>query len=198
MANIFRNPIVFTQGTGVTISPNDTSLQGITRETVTISIGNNVSTTANPIFSSLVSSNEQFQINQYLIKPNALTGSISLLGSTTVSNNLTVGGSLTISETTTVEKIESQLSQSYTIFESGSTQFGNTSDDTHLITGSFLSSGSTSLHNYNVTDISNDIYLSVGRVNYLVTEKGAKDYVKRQSSSSKQNINFKSGRYFFL
>ena len=184
MANIFREPLVLTQGTGVTIDLNNQLLQAASRESVTISIGNDVSVTGNPVFLTLTPTNEQFQINQYLIKPNALTGSINLLGDTTIKNNLIVGGNLTIKETTTVEKIESSLSQSYTIFESGSTQFGNTSDDTHLITGSFSSSGSISLSNYNVTDVSNDIYLSVGRTDYLVTENGAKDYVDENDNDN--------------
>jgi len=184
MANIFREPLVLTQGTGVTIDLNNQLLQAVSRESVTISIGNDVSVTGNPVFLTLTPTNEQFQINQYLIKPNALTGSINLLGDTTIKNNLIVGGNLTIKETTTVEKIESSLSQSYTIFESGSTQFGNSSDDTHLITGSFSSSGSISLSNYNVTDVSNDIYLSVGRTDYLVTENGAKDYVDENDNDN--------------
>ena len=184
MANIFREPLVLTQGTGVTIDLNNQLLQAVSRESVTISIGNDVSVTGNPVFLTLTPTNEQFQINQYLIKPNALTGSINLLGDTTIKNNLIVGGNLTIKETTTVEKIESSLSQSYTIFESGSTQFGNSSDDTHLITGSFSSSGSISLSNYNVTDVSNDIYLSIGRTDYLVTENGAKDYVDENDNDN--------------
>ena len=67
MANIFRQPLVFIDGVGVTISTNNTPLRAVTRELTTISIGNNVSKTGNPIFLSLTSSNEQFQINQYLI-----------------------------------------------------------------------------------------------------------------------------------
>ena len=90
MAKIFREPLVLTQGTGVTINLSGQLLQAKTRESVTIGIGNDVSTTGNPVFLTLTPSNEQFQINQYLIKPNALTGSISLLGSLT-SDSLTIG-----------------------------------------------------------------------------------------------------------
>tara|TARA_R100000152_G_C6752949_1_gene176678 strand:+ start:512 stop:1345 length:834 start_codon:yes stop_codon:yes gene_type:complete len=185
MANIFREPLIVIQSTGVTVNPNNTLLRAKTRETLTISIGNDVSTTANPTFLTLTPSNEQFQINQYLIKPNALTGSINLLGNTTVTNDLTVGGNLDIlGTTTTAEKIQSSLSQSYTIFESGSTQFGNTSDDTHVVTGSLLSSGSLSIHNYNITDVSDDIYLSIGRSDYLITENGAKEYVDENDNDN--------------
>jgi len=176
MANIFREPLVLTQGTGVTINLNNQLLQAKSRESVTISIGNDVSPTGNPVFLTLTPSNEQFQINQYLIKPNALTGSISLLGSLT-SNSLTVGGDMSVSGITTAQKITSQLSQSATIFESGSSQFGDTSDDTHQFSGSFLSSGSFSVGNYSVSRVSNDTSLTDGSSTDLVTEKAVKAYL---------------------
>ena len=124
MANIFREPLVLTQGTGVTINLNNQLLQAKSRESVTISIGNDVSVTDNPVFLTVTSTNEQFQINQYLIKPNALTGSISLLGSLTT-DSLTIGGDMSVLGITTAQKITSQLSQSVTLFESGSSQFGS-------------------------------------------------------------------------
>ena len=157
-------------------NPNNTELQAKSRETVTISIGNDVSVTSNPIFLSLTPSNEQFQINQYIIKPNALTGSISLLGSLT-SDSLTIGGDMSVLGTTTAQKIESHLSESGTLFESGSTQFGDTSDDTHEFSGSYSSSGSKSLGNHSVSSISNDTSLTDGSSTDLVTEKAVKAYL---------------------
>jgi hypothetical protein len=176
MANIFREPLVLTQGTGVTINLSGQLLQAKTRESVTISIGNDVSVTGNPVFVTLTPTNEQFQINQYIIKPNALTGSISLLGSLT-SDSLTIGGDMSVLGTTTAQKIESQLTQSVTLFESGSTQFGDTSDDTHQFSGSFLSSGSFSVGNYSVSRVSNDTSLTDGSSTDLVTEKAVKTYL---------------------
>ena len=38
MANIFREPLVLTQGTGVTVNLNNQLLQAVSRESVTISI----------------------------------------------------------------------------------------------------------------------------------------------------------------
>jgi len=92
MANIFRQPLIMIQGTGVTITPNNLELIGKTSPTeiITIEIGNDISPTANPIFFTLTSTIEQFQINDYIIKPNALTGSISILGNTTVSSLTTL------------------------------------------------------------------------------------------------------------
>ena len=176
MANIFREPLVLTQGTGVTINLNNQLLQAKSRESVTISIGNDVSVTDNPVFLTVTSTNEQFQINQYLIKPNALTGSISLLGSLT-SDSLTIGGDMSVLGTTTAQKIESQLSESVTLFESGSTQFGDTSDDTHEFSGSFSSSGSISLGNHSVTSVSDDTSLTDASSTDLVTEKAVKAYL---------------------
>jgi hypothetical protein len=176
MANIFREPLVLTQGTGVTINLNNQLLQAKTRESVTISIGNDVSVTGNPIFLTLTPTNEQFQINEYLIKPNALTGSISLLGSLTI-DSLTIGGDMSVLGTTTAQKIESQLTQSVTLFESGSSQFGDTSDDTHQFSGSFLSSGSFSVGNHSVSRVSNDTSLTDGSSTDLVTEKAVKAYL---------------------
>ena len=60
MANIFREPLVLTQGTGVTINLNNQLLQANTRESVLISIGSDVSTIGNPVFSTLTTTNEQF------------------------------------------------------------------------------------------------------------------------------------------
>ena len=176
MANIFRQPLTIIQGTGVTANPNNTELQAKSRETVTISIGNDVSVTSNPIFLSLTPSNEQFQINQYIIKPNALTGSISLLGSLT-SDSLTIGGDMSVLGTTTAQKIESHLSESVTLFESGSTQFGDTSDDTHEFSGSFSSSGSFSIGNHSISNVSDDTSLTDGSSTDLVTEKAVKAYL---------------------
>ena len=177
MANIFREPLVLTDGTGVTINFSGQLLHAKSRESVIISIGNDVSVTSNPIFLSLTPSNEQFQINQYLIKPNALTGSISLLGSLTSNGSLTVGGDMSVLGTTTVKKITSQLSQSVTLFESGSSQFGNTLDDTHQFSGSFLYSGSISLGNHSITSVSDDTSLTDASSTDLVTEKAVKAYL---------------------
>ena len=186
MANIFRESLILTQGTGVTINLDNQLINAKTRESVNISIGNNISTIGNPAFLTLTTTNEQFQINQYLIKSNSITGSINLLGSLT-SNSLTVGGDMSVLGTTTAQKITSQLSQSVTLFESGSTQFGDTLDDTHQFSGSFLNSGSFSLsNNHSITNVSEDIYLSIGRSDYIVTENVVKNYVDDNDNQALQ------------
>lgn len=57
-------------------------------------------------------------------------------------NNVYLTGSLTVSETLIAKEIRTELTQSVVLFQSGSTQFGDTLDDTHEFTGSLLSTGS--------------------------------------------------------
>ena len=177
MANIFRESFVPKQGTGVTIDKDNQLLRAESREEVTISIGNDVGINSQPLFLSLSTTNQQFQINQFIIKPNALTGSINLLGDLTTSTTLNVGGDMRVLGVTTASKIESELTQSFTIFDSGSSLFGDTVDDTHKISGSLLSSGSISLNNTSVPNISNDTALSDSSTQDVVTERAAKTYI---------------------
>ena len=45
--------------------------------------------------------------------------------------NVYLTGSLVVSETLIAKEVRTELTQSVTLFQSGSTQFGDTSDDTH-------------------------------------------------------------------
>ena len=53
---ILKNPIKFSEGSGSTITPSDTNITLDSPQTVTISIGQNVSPTQNLIFSDVSSS----------------------------------------------------------------------------------------------------------------------------------------------
>jgi len=187
MANIAREPLTTIQGLGVTVTPNNKAVFGQTSpsEQITISIGNDVFTTSNAVFNQLTPTNKILTINNFIISEGGFTGSINLQGSITIPL-LNVSGSFNSKGITKAEKIESQLSQSVTIFESGSTQFGDTADDTHTISGSFLTSGSFSLNNHNVVGLSDDIFLSVGRSTHLATESGSKKYIDDLDSITKQ------------
>jgi len=187
MANIAREPLTIIQGLGVTVTPNNKAIFGQTSpsEQITISIGNDVSTTSNVVFNQLTPTNEILTINNFIISEGGFTGSINLQGSI-ATPLLIISGSFNSKGITKAEKIESQLSQSITIFESGSTQFGDTADDNHTITGSLLTSGSFSLNNHSVVGLSDDIFLSTGRSTHLATESGSKKYVDDLDSITKQ------------
>ena len=106
-----------------------------------------------------------------------VTGSLTLVSDFTSAQNLIGNGNLTILGIVTAEKIETELTQSVTLFESGSTQFGDTSDDTHQFSGSFQVSGSLALSaNTTTREISNDTSLTDGSAVALVTENAVKNY----------------------
>ncbi len=65
-----------------------------------------------------------------------LSGSLILSGSQTITNNLTVLG------TVNARQFNISVISSSVLFQSGSTKFGDTSDDTHQFTGSVSISGS--------------------------------------------------------
>ena len=61
-------------------------------------------------------------------------------------NNVEITGSLKIKGTLTAEEYNVTLVSSSVLYQSGSTKFGDTSDDTHQITGSLLTSGSVTIN----------------------------------------------------
>lgn len=64
------------------------------------------------------------------------TGSFSNIGDATIDGNLTVTG------TVTAQEMRTEFNNSSVVFESGSTKFGDTADDTHSFTGSLELQGS--------------------------------------------------------
>jgi len=179
MANlIFKNPLVFTDGTGFNVEPNSELFAEI-RETITFSIGQSVATTSNVVFNQITPTNQKIIIDDggMILQNNAISGSFTLTGDMNVSSNLIGTDDLTILGSLTAEKIETEVTQSVTLFESGSTQFGDTSDDTHQFSGSLSSSGSLNLNNYELNEISNDTSFTDGSTVAIPTENATKIYV---------------------
>jgi len=177
----FREPLKINQGTGITVVPNNTELFGAVSpsQTITISIGQDLETTSNITF-NVINASSQFIIdNESMVLQNGLiSGSVNLVGDISTTENLIVNGDMTISGDTIANKIESKLSQSITIFESGSSIFGDSSDDTHQFSGSVLISGSLSLSSNNVVrEISNDTTLGDSNSVAVVTENALKNYL---------------------
>ena len=56
-------------------------------------------------------------------------------------NNVYLTGSLTISDTLIAREVRTELTQSAVLFQSGSTKFGDTTDDTHTFTGNISTTG---------------------------------------------------------
>ena len=176
---VVSNPLIFTGGTGVTLSNDGVEFNGSTSITQNVSIAQDVATTANVTFAQVSASS--LVIGDTTFNDNSITGSISLAGSLTTTGDTTIQGDATINGTLTVRELKTEFVSASIVFESGSTIFGDTADDTHQFSGSVLTSGSLRLNNYTVHEISNDTSLSDGSSTALVTENAAKTYIDNQT-----------------
>ena len=98
------------------------------------------------------------------------------LSGRTITENLITENDLTVEGSISAYKIESALSQSITIESSGSTKFGDDTNDKHSITGSLSMTGSFNLNGYTVNEISNDQNLSDNRSDSIITEYAGKQF----------------------
>ena len=171
MANfILKNPIRFTDGTGFDTTPDSQDIFANTNQTITFAISQIVGSGSNVVFNQINSNKLNIDNGTLILSGSTISGSFTQTGNQTISNNLNVSGNLSVLGTLTFEKIEAELSQSITIFESGSTIFGDDSNDLHKVTGSLLLSGSNKVNGYLFNEISNDTSLGDSSPTSLVTE----------------------------
>jgi hypothetical protein len=64
-----------------------------------------------------------------------INANLSVNGTSTVSGNASVGGNLVVNGKLTAQELFTEITSASIIFESGSTIFGNSGDDTHQFTG---------------------------------------------------------------
>ena len=169
------HPIIFSQGTGVTLSQNNVEFNGSSPLTQTISIGQDVSTTSNVLFNQVTSS--FLTIGSTTYNSGNIDGDISVLGSLTTTGNITVQGNATINGTVTAKRFHTEFISASILLESGSTKFGDSTDDSHQFTGSVDVSGSFTLNGYTITNISDDTTMSGSSSQTLVTENAVKTLV---------------------
>jgi hypothetical protein len=171
MANfILKNPITFIDGTGFDTTPDSQDIFANTNQTITFAISQIVGSGSNVVFNQINSNKLNIDNGTLILSGSTISGSFTHTGNQTISNNLNVSGNLSVLGTLTFEKIEAELSQSITIFESGSTIFGDDSNDLHKVSGSLLLSGSSKVDGYLFSEISNDTSLEDSSTTSLVTE----------------------------
>jgi len=176
MATQLKNSLTIIGGTGVTASNSGVAWKGASPLTQQISIGNDISTTGNVQFNAVTASSYKFG-NDHSIQSNGqVLGSVTYTGTTSVSSTLTISGNSTMSGNITAEKIITELTSSSTIHDSGSTQFGDSIDDTHYITGSLYETGSFVLNGDSSNEISNDVLLGDNSQTAIITEGAVKTY----------------------
>ena len=173
-------PLVFSQGTGVTLSNNGAEFDGGSRLEQTISIGQAIATTDNVTFAQVSASSLVLDSTTY--DGSSITGDINITGSVTTTGDFTVNGNATIGGVLTAREYHTEFVSASIIFASGSTRFGDTTDDTHHFTGSMLMTGSLVLNSSAaMIEISNDTSLADGSATALVTENAVKTYVDDQT-----------------
>jgi hypothetical protein len=183
MATQLKNSLTITGGTGVTASNSGVAFDGTEQIVQEISVGNDIRTTGNVQFNAVTSS-AGYDLGGFTLLTDRWESNFNAGGNMVVTGNLTIPGNASVGVNVTAEKIASELTSSGTIFQSGSTQFGDTIDDTHYMTGSVYQSGSFSLLGSNITEISNDTTLADGSSTALTTENASKAYIVSEIGSS--------------
>ena len=169
------NPLIFNAGTGVTLSENGAAFDGSRQVNQTISIGQDVSPTSNVTFNQITGTSLVFG-NPTVYSYQGISGSLAITGSLTAGSNFTVNGNATVNGTLIAKEFKTTYVSSSIVFQSGSTRFGDTIDDSHHFTGSLSTTGSFSLNGYQVTEISNDATLGDASSGSLVTEYALQQY----------------------
>jgi len=180
---ILKNPITIETPTGVIsiVDSNTFESQAFflkSDKNVELKIGQAVETSSNVQFSNVTSSKVVKVGNLFLGQGfiSSSTGLVSQTGSMVVTQELTGSGNMTLNGRLTATKIEASVSESFTLFESGSSIFGDTTNDKHMLTGSVDVTGSFKLNGYQVNEISNDTAFSDGSSTALATENAVKQY----------------------
>ena len=176
----FKSPIRFVAGTGFTISPDDTDINLSSEVNAVFSIGQDVSTTSTVTFAQTTQDNLLIG-NNLTLSGTAINNLSSITGNLTITNNLSNTNNLTILGNIVADEFISELTESVTIFKSGSTKFGNSSDDNHILSGSLNLSGSLGIQNFDLTQVSNDVALSGSSSTSTLVENALKNYVDNET-----------------
>tara|TARA_B100001094_G_scaffold330962_1_gene397684 strand:- start:11910 stop:13595 length:1686 start_codon:yes stop_codon:yes gene_type:complete len=170
------NTLTLLQGTGVTLTPNNVSFNGSSTVTTTFAIGQAVATDSNVVFNSVSASS--VVVGDTTFNDSSITSTnLTVTGSVTNTGNLTVRGDATVFGTITAQEFHTEVVSASIVFTSGSTKFGDSTDDIHNFTGSLATSGSLILNSYSVNEVSNDTSLTDGSATALITENAAKTFV---------------------
>ena len=194
----YKKPLIVELSTGVSGSRNgipfvSREFLGVYDQNVTISIGQEVETTSNTTFNSVISSNvvkagNLFLGDGFISSSNSVVGHT---GSLVVTENVNAT-SMTTNGQLNYGKFEVSVTGSTTLFDSGSSRFGDTLDDTHILSGSSNITGSFGLNGVSLNEISNDITLADSSSTALVTENAVKQYFLDTGIVDKNTYNRKS------
>jgi len=121
-----------------------------------------------------------------------INANLSVNGTSTVSGNASVGGNLVVNGKLTAQELFTEITSASIIFESGSTIFGNSADDTHQFTGIVSINGTTigaqALNDFTASTNSQlqRVYQTTSSLNI---QTGSQDLVNLRISSTTGSIN---------
>jgi len=176
----YRHPLIVSGSTGFDVDGGD-NIDGLSRDELTFTIGQDVATTSDVVFNQVTPNSiiiGSIDSTHIVLADKSVSASNGAL-TQTAGEYLNISGDLTVPNVTltgnlVVDKIEVSLTGSNTLYESGSTEFGDDSNDVHYITGSMLMSGSYALNNSTaMVEISNDTTEDGGSQTALATENVA-------------------------
>ena len=165
----------------IVISNSGLSFNGSSTLVQAISTIQPITKTSNVVFNNLTTN--VLKVGDTVFNAKAYVGNLGVTGSMSVTGDMNIGGDATFGGIVTAKEFHTQFVSASIIAQSGSTRFGDTIDDTHQFTGSMSISGSFSLNDRNVTEISNDGNLTDASQNALVTEFAVKTYANNVTAS---------------
>lgn len=176
-------PLIIEQGTGVTVSNSGVEWIGADRLTQNISIGQSVGTTDTVVFNTISASNAvHIGTTSLDLSETGVSGDWNVVGSMSATGNLSITGDATIQGDLTAQSFNTEFVSSSIIYESGSTKFGDSLDDTHSMSGSLNITGSITVDSINlasgvtINTLSNDITLANASQTAAPTEYAVKSY----------------------
>ena len=196
----YKKPLIVELSTGVSGSRNGIPFVrreffGENDQNVTLDIGQAVETASNTTFNVITSSNvikvgddSLFLGDGFISSSNSV---VAHTGSVVITANVTAP-SMTLNGKLTAPDFEVSVTGSTTLFDSGSSRFGDTLDDTHVVSGSTGLSGSFGLNGTSVNEISNDTSLGDGSSTALATENASKQFFLDTGIINKNTYNRKS------
>jgi hypothetical protein len=187
------SPLTITSGTGVTILNEGESFDGSQAVTHEISIGQSVASSSNVIFNQVTASSA-LMIGSSTFTGTGLDTDLTVSGDFT-GDSLVVTGDATVAGNLIAQEFHTEYISGSILFTSGSTQFGNTLDDTHYFTGSMYVTGPWKLGETSVVEISDDTTLADLSATAIVTENAAKTYIDTYNSSSADRLDYLRKQY---
>ena len=121
-----------------------------------------------------------------------ITANLSVGGTSTLTGNTSIGGNLVVNGKLTAQELFTEITSASIIFESGSTIFGNSADDTHQFTGIVSINGTTigaqALNDFTAST-NNQLQRVYQTTSSLNIQTGSQDLVNLRISSTTGSIN---------